>query len=279
MALAWLSLGSVLVSAYTPNFNPEMKVDPEALPSRPTQQEQPNQEQPQAPAGFHKLKVDASTRAPGAKLVGYYTLSWTAGSKGPKGADFGIAFSGWGDLDQALQAGPLSSSLQGDKYITLGGANVNGHLSWQGLEAVANSTKVIKLFGFDGVCFDVEHTSVEYKLLPAMLAAFKACKDAGLKVIVTTSHSAPLVSNNAGSFIDKWVRSADIDIISPQLYSRGTEKQPEFATTQSIQWSRYKHAKAKIIPSLVDGTHFKKTADFFHGMGITIDGYIQWKEN
>jgi hypothetical protein len=271
----WLALGATLVAAYVPNYNPEMKIDEEALQARVAVPGDQSQEQPQGPAGMNKLKVEASTRAPGAKLVGYYTLSWTSGSKGPKDADFGIAFSGWGSLEQALQSGPLSSSLQGEKFLSLGGANVNGHLSWQGLQELVNSTKTIKLFGFDGVCFDIEHTSVENKLLPAMKAAFAACKEAGLKVIVTTSHSAPLVTNNAAAFIDMWIHSTDIDIISPQLYSRGEEKEPEFATTQNIQWGRYKAAKAKIIPSLVDGTHYQKTAEYFAKIGIKIDGYIQ----
>ena len=66
--LAMLALGATLAA---PNFNPEMKVDDEVLQARTTTSNDQSQEQPLAPEGLNKLKVDAGTRAPGAKLVGY----------------------------------------------------------------------------------------------------------------------------------------------------------------------------------------------------------------
>jgi hypothetical protein len=207
-------------------------------------------------------------------------MSWSenGGSQGPVGADIGIAFSGWSEAYQALASGPYSENLQGQKYLTIGGANVNGHLSVEILKKFHEDIGYIKDAGFVGVCFDIEHTEREGLYIKAMEEAFAACKKEGLKVLVTVSHSAPIVSRSAGNIVKAWVNSDNIDYLSPQLYSTGKEKQPQFDISKGVQWDLWKGAKPVIIPSIVDGSHWQKTQQFFNNHGIPIKGYLQWAE-
>jgi hypothetical protein len=69
-------------------------------------------------------------------------------------------------------------------------------------------------------------------VVPAFRAAFAAAKANGIKVAVTTSHSAPYSTDTPQDAIDMvkaWVADANVDILSPQLYSSGQETSPEFA--------------------------------------------------
>ena len=80
-------------------------------------------------------------------------MSWSenGGSQGPVGADIGIAFSGWSEAYQALASGAYSENLHGQKYLTIGGANVNGHLSVEILKKFHDDIGYIKDAGFAGV--------------------------------------------------------------------------------------------------------------------------------
>lgn len=87
---------------------------------------------------------------------------------------------------------------------------------------------------FHGVCFDIESTNGEEDLVEAFEKAFKALKKAGLLVMVTTSHSAPYAASSEKAkdlIVKMWLKSTDIDIFSPQLYTTGTEGSPDFAQT------------------------------------------------
>lgn len=274
-------LGSVaLVAAkpVTPNQNPELSAwEDELIRAR--------ADVPVDPAGNktynrakHPEEKCTRIRAPGAGIVGYYSLSWTEKDSAPVNPDIGIAFSGWAEIYQALSSGPMIDSLHGRKYLSLGGANVNGHMTVETLSSVAENINYVKDAGFIGVCFDIESTQGENKYIPAMEAAFKAVKDAGLKVIVTTSHSAPIKSGAAKQVVASWVKSDNIDYLSPQLYSSGKEKQPQTVTSSGVSWDVWKGAKATIIPSIVDGSHWEATNRFFQNQGIPLGGYLQWAE-
>ena len=86
---------------------------------------------------------------------------------------------------------------KGVQFLGLGGASDDGVMSklkmadfWgEGYAQVG--IEAIKDAGFQGVCFDIELTKGEADLVPAFERAFAACKQAGLLVMVTTSHSAP----------------------------------------------------------------------------------------
>jgi hypothetical protein len=53
-------------------------------------------------------------------------------------------------------------------------------------------------------------------------------------VAVTVSHSAPVEADTAAdsvAYINAWVTDTNIDILSPQLYTSGTESSPDYAET------------------------------------------------
>ena len=99
-------------------------------------------------------------------------------------------------------------------------------------------------------------------MVPAFHGAFAACKAANLSVGVTVSHSAPYQTDtpaDAVALIKAWAADASIDILSPQLYSSGSEAAPEFAETASCKdagctWALYTGSKAAFAPSIVDAT-------------------------
>ena len=142
------------------------------------------------------------------------------------------------------------------------------------------------------ICFDIELTMGEQDLVEAQERAFAACKAAGLLVMVTTSHSAPYAAGSEGSKIaltESWMKSDDIDIFSPQLYTSGMEESPDFDLTPCREapsdeppekarctYERLKGMKAKWVPSLCSETHYEATKQFFEDMGIKTHGFVQW---
>ena len=211
--------------------------------------------------------------------VGYYSFSWTPGGGPPPGNTIGIAFSGSGTVSAALQAGPAAGALAGTtRYLALGGGNKHGVLSVAMLSDFVSSIPAISGAGFNGVCFDVEETHDETQMILAMEAAFASCREAGLRVMVTTSHSAPVTSSAPSAIVASWVANSNIDILSPQLYTTGKEESPMFDTSGGVAWSSWQGARAVILPSLVDGSHYASTKAFFSSQGISIGGYVQWKE-
>merc|ERR1719217_1042656 len=108
-----------------------------------------------------------------------------------------------------------------------------------------------------------------------MERAFAACKQAGLLVMVTTSHSAPYATATASSklaLLDAWVKSKNIDLFSPQLYTSGHEKIPEFEITpcdgSACTYEHLKPMKAKWAPSLSSKSAYPATKKFFASLGI-----------
>ena len=77
--------------------------------------------------------------------------------------------------------------------------------------------------------------------------------------------------------VKSWVADANIDYLSPQLYTEGIKDHPNFTVAPGCSYDMYKNSKGKMIPSMVDyrdydivEAHFKKN------FGITTEGYIQW---
>jgi hypothetical protein len=173
----------------------------------------------------------------------------------------------------------------GVQFLAIGGANAHGILSPWRLESFwGGGLEAVKAAGFHGICFDVELTQGEPdKLAQAMERAFSACKQAGLLVMVTTSHSAPYATASANSkaaLVNAWVKSKNIDLFSPQLFTSGLEKIPEFETTpcdgSACTYERLRPMKAKWIPSLSSKSAYPATRKFFASLGIHTHGYLQW---
>lgn len=215
-------------------------------------------------------------------LVGYYAPTWGYPSLGPDDATASVAFSGWNDIKTAIKESG-SVDLKGMTFLSLGGSSEQGTFNPDTVQKMGKQCELIKKEGYDGVVFDIEVTRGGQALLDALDKTYGKCKDAGLTVMVTTSHSAPTgVSLGVirEKLIDSWVASDNIDIISPQLYSWGGEEDPEFATTwpcDNCTWTRYAGSKAKMMPSVVEGSHLKVIKKFFAKKDLPVDGYFQWK--
>jgi hypothetical protein len=142
---------------------------------------------------------------------------------------------------------------------------------------------MIKEAGYEGVCFDVEVTRGGKALVKALEETYSKCKKAGLITMVTTSHSAPTgvsLGDIRVQLIKSWVKSPDVDIISPQLYTWGGEDVPDFNVTwpcDNCTWNLYKDSKGKFVPSVVDGTHMAAVKKWFDKENIKVSGYFQWK--
>ena len=81
----------------------------------------------------------------------------------------------------------------GVQILDIGGASARGVLTPDTLRSITTtSLDKVKDAGFEGICFDIELTQgAEQPLVEAFERAFKIVKNAGLLVMVTTSHSAP----------------------------------------------------------------------------------------
>merc|ERR550525_81214 len=212
---------------------------------------------------------------------------------GPSGSNAGCAFTGLIDVKNAIAqysegAAWCCPKLHGTRYLTLGGGNSAGEFTSSALKDIASSAAVIKQAGYSAVMFDVEEIVGSSDLMiPLFQESFAALKKAGLIVAVTTSHSAPYQCDSAADAVaitKAWIADANIDILSPQLYSSGQEGTPEFAETNSCKnagctWELYKGAKAVIAPSIVDSSQYAAVKEWFSTkLGISTRGYFQWSQ-
>ena len=184
---------------------------------------------------------------------------------------------------------------EGVPFLALGGASGNGVFTADRLrESFGGDAglEAVKEFGFQGLCFDVEMTREDdpAALVAAFDLAFAATKNAGLLVMVTTSHSAPYAAGSTATklaLVDSWAKSETIDIFSPQLYTSGLEPEPELTLTgcgtvksgRACTYERYAGLKAKFVPSLASASHYAAAKEYFASIGITTQGYIQWGDS
>ena len=242
------------------------------------------------------IVVGNATRRELNDVVGYYSWNWGKGSRGPGGANIGVAFTGLTDVSKAIAGYTENASwccppLSGNKYLSIGGGNAAGQIGVADLRAIASKSNVsaIAAAGYAGVVFDVEEViGAAAETGPAFAAAFAACKQQGLGVVVTTSHSAPYQTDSSAdavALVRGWAQDENIDVLSPQLYSSGQETSPQLDITSSCapdcSWDLYRGAKAKFAPSIVDESHLPAVREFFEGnttLGIKVDGFFQWKQ-
>jgi hypothetical protein len=197
------------------------------------------------------------------EVIGYY--SWTyLGSKGPKTATMSIAFSGIADVPTAISQYTGYPALNEEKWICIGGGVVHadpkrtGAFNTSNINWGSDEISSIKTAGYKGVMFDIEViTNSADDMIPLFAQTFKLCKNNGLKVGVTTSHSAPYGARSGKDsikFVNSWINDANIDIISPQIYSTGNEDKNDYELTgickPNCSWSLYKNSNAKFVPSI-----------------------------
>jgi hypothetical protein len=216
---------------------------------------------------------------PEPQQVGYYSPSWDKGSLGPSGATFGVAFTGWVDPETALTeyAGP---DLQGDKFVSFGGGNANGKFTAERLTSVVSAIKSgrVKDAGFAGICFDVEECDAG--LTQQFAEAFAATKAQGLKVFVTTSHSAPYGCPDGADLVKSWLQDDNLDFVSPQMYTSGAETCADFEPNDQLDWSAWKVPMAsKMVPSIPYASQYPLVYQWFQKQGLQLPvGYVQWAE-
>jgi len=219
------------------------------------------------------------------QIIGYYSWGWQGGSQGPRGANVGIAFTGLIDVTQAI-SGYTTPALHGETYCSIGGGNAGGIFT---VTAINKITSACKSGAFKqkyhGICYDVEIVKgSSSSVVSAFRESFAACKSAGLKVFVTTSHSAPYDTETPQVAIDlvkSWVADSNIDILSPQLYSSGEERSPELAETNSCKkagctWDLWKNSKAIFAPSIVSASQYEAART---GLSqLNMGGYVVWEQ-
>lgn len=208
-----------------------------------------------------------------AEIIGYYHFTWGTGSTGPSGANIGVTFSGW--MPGSSQGDVPPNTQNKDNFISYGGGNANG--SWNSsnlsLLTTKNQLDKIKSLGYSGVCFDVENGT---GTVSDFNNAFMAVKNAGLTVMVTTSHFAPYGFQNKDELGRDWIKNPNIDIYSPQLYTTGAEASNLWINTggSSISWKDMLQCVPKLAPSIVDDSMY---ADVKSKLPNAV-GFFQWKQ-
>eukprot|EP01063_Lacrimia_lanifica_P012715 TRINITY_DN193_c0_g1_i1.p1 TRINITY_DN193_c0_g1~~TRINITY_DN193_c0_g1_i1.p1 ORF type:complete len:246 (+),score=89.48 TRINITY_DN193_c0_g1_i1:53-790(+) len=238
------------------------------------------------------LAVALAATATHAELVGYYSWNWGSGSQGPPGANMGIAFTGLVDLDKAIAqytpgAAWCCPELKGKKVVTVGGGNGAGTFNVANINKITAGIGAVQKANYTGIIFDVEEVSgPAADVNVAFGKAFAAAKKAGLTVAITMSHSAPYACDtpaDAVAMVKAWAADTNVDILSPQLYSSGSEAKPEFAETnscvaQGCTWDLYAPFKGVFAPSIVDAAQYDEVKSFFAKKGIPTGGFIEWRQ-
>jgi hypothetical protein len=228
--------------------------------------------------GTLSLISSFETNTTGPATVGLWWWTWSSNTQVPSGTNCGVAFSGWSDPYQALQdSGGIKSRLPGRKYISLGGGDADGRFSSNDLTNIKNAIYSDAFYGYDGIVFDIEEG--DSGLGDAFKSCFSAARSKGFSVLVTISYSAPYGIPDAANLMRSFFSNSDINYLSPQLYTTGTENYNQYGTIAGVQWSEYASAKATIIPSIVSGYLYDDAVSFFRSQGVTLEGYVQWAQS
>jgi len=210
--------------------------------------------------------------------VGIWYWTWSSSVVPPPSTNLGITFSGYADPATALtNSQPFFSQLPGTKIMSLGGGNAAGSWTAARLTAVIGYVNSGKFDAYSGISFDIEEGDAGLGSL--FSTVFAATKARGKTVIVTTSHSAPYGIPDAAVLMHQFFGDSNIDLMSPQLYTSGSETANDFSESGGIAWSEYVGCKAKLIPSIVTAAMYGTAQQFFQTKGITTYGYIQWQQS
>ncbi|MCE9687148.1 LysM peptidoglycan-binding domain-containing protein [Shewanella sp. AS16] len=212
-----------------------------------------------------------------AEYRGYWAWTYSQ-SAVPANATMSMAFSGWADVQTALQdSAPKLAHLVGTKFLCVGGGNQSGAFTSANLTALTAAIQAGECVGYEGIAYDVEEG---YSGLESLFtASFATAKSKGFKVLVTVSHSAPYGITDSAALMKSFFADANIDFLSPQLYTSGKETSNDYSTSHGVSWSDYAACKAKIVPSLVNASMYDAAKDYFAGQGVSIRGFVQWAQS
>jgi hypothetical protein len=213
---------------------------------------------------------------------GYYQQTWKATGKQPSGTNIGIAFSGWANPNNAVSdSNGVKGALPNTKYIALGGGNANGRWTSALLSSVNSAINAGSFSGYAGLCYDIEEG--DSGLANAFETSFSTAKANGLKVIVTISHAGPYGVSDATAVMNKVLASTNVDFVTPQLYTSGSETSLDYSVGASgFPWSSWKSAKAKILLSIPQSSQWSCGYKWFMDQGFSssnVVGYIVWNND
>ena len=143
------------------------------------------------------------------------------------------------------------------------------------LSAITTAILAGKFAAYKGICYDIEEG--EAGLSALFQQSFAACKSMGLLVLVTISHSQPYGISDAVTLMQGVIADPNVDYLSPQLYSSGYEPSNDFSFI-GTPWTAYAASTARIVPSIVAASYYPDAVRYFAAQGVTLTGYIQWKQ-
>lgn len=189
-----------------------------------------------------------------------------------------VAFTGEADINNAIAVSErVYSKLVGTKLISIGGGDEDGYITAQNLTTLdtAITTGAVSAAGYVGICFDVEEA--DSGLSAAFANSFALAKEANLMVFITISHSSPYGVSDAETLMSSFFSNPNVDIISPQLYTRGNETENDYIAV-TVPWSAYADSHAAIVPSIVDASYYQSAYDFFASLSppVLLQGFVQW---
>jgi hypothetical protein len=211
---------------------------------------------------------------------GIWWWTWSSGVSGAQNLNLAVAFSGWVDSAQAIQeSASLVSKLPGTKLLSLGGGDSSGRWTSTHVSnaALACRNGDFTKAGYHGIAWDIEEGDAG--LSSGFASAFSDCKKAGLINLVTISHSAPYGFTDAATLMNGFFPDSNIDFLSPQLYTTGTEGANDYSLTAGVSWSNWVNCKPKVIPSIVTGSYYGDAQKQFASYGIPTYGYVQWAQS
>ena len=194
-----------------------------------------------------------------------------------------IAFSGYSDPNSAISSSnAVYSKLAGTKWISLGGGNSAGYFSATVLNNINNAINSNSFSAYRGIVFDVEEG--DSGLYSHFQTCFQSARNKGLSVMVSVSHSGPNSISDCTSLMNSFFKDPNIQYLSPQLYTSGTESSNDYSVASSpcnVPWSSYSasNTKALVVASIVEASYYQSAQVQFQQYGVTLQGYIQWSQH
>lgn len=193
--------------------------------------------------------------------LGFYQLSWGEPQPAPTACDFTVAFSGWPDIPTALEnSATIFPGMTGKKFLSLGGGAETGRFTANNLQANLQAIGAGAVDEYDGVCFDIE--VCDAGLESTFEQCFALLKGRGKGVFVTVSHSAPYEASDAATLMTALLASHNIDTLSPQMYTTGSENAPVLDPNWALPWSAWADAVPAIAPSVAFESHYPAVVSF-----------------
>lgn len=220
----------------------------------------------------------AIPQQPDTQHRGYWAWSSSVNSA-PYNATFSVAFSGWTNIQKALDESSYylqHNYLVGEKYIGIGGGTQEGWFQTpEDVERVTSAIQKGVFRDYDGLAYDVEGGT--QGLENVFCESFQAAKEKGLKVLVTVSGSAPENIVDAPRLMESFVENDNIDLLSPQLYLQAHTTEIVYKEYHDVSYSIFRESKTRVVPSIVSPwLNFTNAKEFFHRIGVKICGYVQW---